>query len=375
MIKQLDLSKHYALLNDRIMQRLRQVFETQQFVLGNYVNEFENASGSYLGVKHAIGVASGSDAIYLALMAIGIGKGDSVITTPFTFFATASQIVRLNAVPVFVDIDPGTFNISIDAVEAALKRHKNVKAILPVHLYGRSADMQGIMKLAKKYRVRVIEDAAQAFGARVSYDNGYRKAGAIGDIGCFSFYPTKNLGGAGDGGMVVTNNDKSADLLKMLRVHGSAQRYVHKYFGINSRLDAIQAAVLSIKIEFIEQWNHARIEIAKHYNEKFISEGCGEAVGLPEISDDHTHVFHQYTIRIKDRDKVREELLKMGIGTEVYYPIPLHQQPAFKYLGYKKGSFKEAELAAKEVLSLPLYPELTEEDQLEVVRKIKSIIC
>ena len=373
MIKQLDLSEQYKKLNAEILDGVKQVFETQQFVMGNFVGGFEKACADYLDVKHAIGVASGSDALLIALLAIGVQRGDKVITTPFTFFATASAITRLGGIPLFVDIDPATFNISVPAIEQALKKNRGVKAILPVHLYGRSADMEGIMKLAKKYRVRVIEDAAQAFGARSRYKNEYRKAGTIGDIGCFSFYPTKNLGGAGDGGMMVTNNDKLAALLKMLRAHGSPERYIHKYHGINSRLDALQAVVLSVKLNHIEQWNHTRMELARRYNELFAEAGLTGSIVCPDVPDDLTHIVHQYTVRIKNRDGIRQALKEEGIGTEVYYPIPLHLQPVFKELGYKKGSLKQTELAAKEVLSLPLYPEMTVEQQVRVVDSLKKI--
>ncbi len=373
MIKQLDLSEQYKKLNVEILDRVKQVFETQQFVMGNFVGEFEKACADYLDAKHAISVASGSDALLIALLSIGIQKGDKVITTPFTFFATASAITRLGGIPLFVDIEPETFNISVPAIEQALKKNRGVKAILPVHLYGRSADMEGIMKLAKKFRVRVVEDAAQAFGARSRYNNEYRKAGTIGDIGCFSFYPTKNLGGAGDGGMMVTNNDKLAALLKMLRAHGSPERYVHKYHGINSRLDALQAVVLSVKLNHIEQWNHTRMELARRYNDLFSEAGLTGSITCPDVPDDLTHIVHQYTVRIKNRDSIRQALKEDGIGTEVYYPIPLHLQPVFKYLGYKKGSLKQTELAAKEVLSLPLYPEMTVEQQVQVVDSFKKI--
>lgn len=374
MIKQLDLTEHYRKLNEEILQKVKQVFETQQFVLGNFVNEFEKACESYLDIKHAVAVASGSDALYLSLLSAGIKKGDKIITTPFTFFATASAITRLGAEPVFVDIEPDTFNLSVPEVEQALKRHRAVRAILPVHLYGRSADMQGLMKLAKKYGVRVIEDAAQAFGARCIYNNEYKKTGTIGDMGCFSFYPTKNLGGAGDGGMVVTNDDKLAGMLRVLRVHGSPERYVHKYPGINSRMDGLQAAVLSIKLNHIEQWNHTRMELAKRYNELFTGKGLQNRIVLPGVPDDMTHIFHQYTVRVKNRDRVRDALKQEGVGTEIYYPIPLHLQPVFRYLRYKKGSLKKTELAAKQVLSLPLYPELSVEQQKEVVDKMEQCL-
>jgi len=374
MIKQLDLSEQYSKLNDEILPKIKKIFDTQQFVMGNVVSEFEDACATYLNVKHAIGVASGSDALLLSLLAIGIKPGDKVITTPFTFFSTASAITRLGAIPLFADIDPKTFNISVHEIEKTLKKSRNVKALLPVHLYGRSADMEGIMKLAKKYNLYVIEDCAQAFGARSLYKGQYKKAGTTGDTGCFSFYPTKNLGGAGDGGMIITNNDRLASLLKALRSHGSYKRYIHKYPGINSRLDAIQAAVLSVKLNYIEQWNHTRMEIAKRYNELFRNAGLSDIITLPDVPEDLTHIFHQYTIRLKNRDKIKEQLKEKEIGTEVYYPIPLHLQPVFKYLGYKKGSLREAELAAKEVLSLPMYPELTLDQQSYIVDSLKSIL-
>ncbi len=371
MIKQLDLSEHYRGLNEEILRKVRQVFESQQFVLGGFVNEFEKSCEAYLDVRHAIAVASGSDALYLSLLAMGIKRGDRVITTPFTFFATASAITRLGAYPVFVDIEPDTLNISAHGIEQALRRYKGVKAILPVHLYGRSADMGAIAGLAKEYDVSVIEDAAQAFGTRCIIGRGYRKAGTIGDTGCFSFYPTKNLGGAGDAGMVVTNDDRTAGLLRTLRVHGSPERYLHTHPGINSRMDGLQAAVLSVKLSHIEQWNHTRMELARRYDEMFRGRGLDRSIVLPDVPDDATHIFHQYTIRVKNRDGLRNVLKQEGIGTEVYYPIPLHLQPVFKYLKYGKGRFKQAEFAAKQVLSLPMYPELTENQQKEVVDRIQ----
>ncbi len=367
MIKQLDLSAHDSGLREEILHKVQQVFETQQFVLGCFVDEFERACEAYLDVRHAVAVASGSDALYLSLMAMGIKRGDRVITTPFTFFATVSAITRLGAFPVFVDIEPDTFNIAGKGIEQALKRHRGIKAILPVHLYGRSADMEAITGLAKEYGVRVVEDAAQAFGARCVLDHGFRKAGTVGDAGCFSFYPTKNLGAAGDAGMVVTNDDRIAGLLRMLRVHGSPERYLHTHPGINSRMDGLQAAVLSVKLGHIERWNHTRMELARRYTEMFRDRGLDRVITLPEVPEDATHIFHQYTIRVRDRDTLREALRKDGIGTEVYYPIPLHLQPVFRYLKYRKGSFRQAEVAAQQVLSLPLYPELSEDQQREIV--------
>ncbi len=374
MIKQLELSEQYQQLNPEILDRVRQVFETQHFVMGTAVGEFETACADYLGVKHAIAVASGSDALLLALMALGIKSGDKVVTSPFTFFATASAITRLGGIPVFVDIDPATFNLSVSALEHALKKHRPVRAILPVHLYGRSADMEGIMKLAGRYRVKVVEDAAQAFGARTRYRGAYRKAGTIGDIGCYSFYPTKNLGGAGDGGMVATDNDRLASLLRILRVHGSPKRYLHTHLGINSRLDALQAVVLSVKLGHIEHWNHVRMELAKRYNGLFTDAGLAGAVTCPDVPEDLTHIFHQYTVRVKNRDSVRQALQDNGIGTEVYYPLPLHLQPVFRYLGYRRGSFLQTEHAARQVLSLPLYPELTVDQQVQVVEGFGKVL-
>ena len=373
MIKQLDLSEQYSRLNPEILDRIRQVFETQHFVMGNHVAEFEAACADYLGAKHAIAVASGSDSLLLALMALGIRPGDKVITSSFTFFATASAITRLGGIPVFVDIDPLTFNMSVAALEQALKKHRSVRAVLPVHLYGRSADMEGIMKLARKYGVRVVEDAAQAFGARTRFRGTYRKAGTTGDMGCFSFYPTKNLGGAGDGGMIVTDNGRLAALLRTLRVHGSPKRYLHTHLGINSRLDALQAVVLSVKLGHIEQWNHTRMELAKRYNELFAGAGLSTAVTCPDVPEDMTHIFHQYTVRLKNRDSVRQSLQEAGIGSEVYYPLPLHLQPVFRYLGQGRGSLRETELAAKQVLSLPLYPEMTVDQQVQVVEAFGRI--
>jgi dTDP-4-amino-4,6-dideoxygalactose transaminase len=293
-------------------------------------------------------------------MALGISSQDEVITTPYSFFSTASVIWRLSAKPIFCDIDPVTYNINPSLIEAKIT--KKTKAILPVHLYGQTADMDKIMEIARKHNLLVIEDAAQALGAEYKG----RKAGTLSDIGCFSFFPTKNLGGYGDGGMIITNNKELADKMKMLRVHGSSPKYYHKVVGINSRLDAIQAVALSQKLKYLDRWNEARRRNAGLYNELLASAD----IILPKEAQNCKHIYNQYTIRVKDRDNLRQNLKKEGIATEIYYPLPLHLQECFRELGHKEGDLPESEAAAKETLSIPVYPELTEEEIREVAGAI-----
>jgi len=365
-VQLLDLASQYRKLRKEILREVTTVCDSQHYVLGKNVAGLEEEIASYCGTKFAVGVASGTDAILLALMAAGVKAGDKVITTPFTFFATVGSIVRLGAEPVFVDIHPKTYNIDTDRIEEYLKKNrKGVKAIIPVHLYGQCADMAPIQALAKKYRLSVIEDAAQSIGAE------YRgkRAGSIGDMGCLSFYPTKNLGCLGDGGMVTTNDSKLYDTLKMLRVHGSRVRYYHDAVGINSRLDELQAAVLRVKLKHLDEWSAGRIKNAGRYDALFAKAGIKEVVP-PYIQKRNLSVFNQYVISAAKRDELRAYLASVGVGSEIYYPLSLHQQKCFKYLGYKKGDLPVSEKAAKQVLALPIYPELREAEQKFVVSSI-----
>lgn len=363
----IDLRVQYRDLYREIEAELREVFASAHFVMGPRVRALEEALCRYLGVRHAIGVASGSDALLLALMALGVGEGDEVITTPFTFFSTASAVVRLGARPVFVDIDPHTFNMDPARIPEALT--PRTRAILPVHLFGLCAPIGEILALARGRGIAVVEDAAQALGAEVVLDGRKWKAGSMGDLGCFSFYPTKNLGGAGDGGMVVTKDDALAEKVRLLRVHGAKDKYVHELLGINSRLDEIQAAVLLVKLPYLDRWNEERRRKAIYYGELLEAAGARSyGIRWPEVPEGH--IFHQYVIRAPRRDALRAYLAEAGVGTEVYYPLPLHLQPSLSFLGYGPGAFPEAERAAKEVLALPIYPELTPEAQEYVVEKV-----
>ena len=365
----LDLRRQYHSIKAEIDAAIQRVLESGRFILGQEVEAFEEELARYLGVKHAIGVASGTDALWLSLKAVGVGPGDRVITSPFTFFATAGAIVNVGARPLFADIEPRTYNLDPERLAAAPgKELKQCKAIIPVHLYGQMADMDPIMELARKYGLTVIEDAAQAIGAEY---NG-RKAGTIGDLGIFSFFPTKNLGAYGDGGMVVTNDEALADRVRLLRVHGSRPKYYHQIVGTNSRLDALQAAILRAKLPHLDRWSQARQRWAERYNQ--LLRELQLTLELPYPRPTATHIYHQYTIRVKDgrRDGLRAHLKERGIGTEVYYPLPLHLQRCFAGLGYKEGEFPEAERASKEVLSLPIFPELTEEEVHQVVGAIEQ---
>jgi dTDP-4-amino-4,6-dideoxygalactose transaminase len=387
-IKFLDLIAQYKSIKKEIDEAIKRVLESGQFIGGKEVEDFEKEFAKFCGVKYAISVNSGTDALYLSLKALGIGPRDEVITTPFSFIATAEVIANLGARPVFVDIDPRTFNI--DPQQLAYQLNKltelgklKVKAIVPVHLFGQMADMDEIMKIARKYKLFVIEDAAQAIGAEIklktqisklktaTQKSKVLKAGAIGDLGCFSFFPSKNLGAYGDGGMVITNNKKLAEKIRLLRNHGSSpkNKYLNLILGTNSRLDAIQAAILRVKLKHLKKWIKKRQEIANYYNRSF--QGIGD-IKVPEILPDRTHTFHQYTIRTRYRDKLQKYLKENGIPTMIYYPLPLHLQPALKNLEYKKGDFLKTESASKEVLSLPIYPELSKKEQEFIVKKIKE---
>jgi dTDP-4-amino-4,6-dideoxygalactose transaminase len=347
----LDLKAQYSTIKNEILETVSGVLESQVCIGGPKITELEEQIAAVSDCKFAVGVSSGTDAILNSLMSLDIGSGDEVITTPFTFFATVGCIARTGAKPVFVDIDPETFNLKADLIEAAIT--EKTKAVMPVHLFGQMADMYPIMEVANKYNLAVIEDAAQSITS--TYKN--RKAGSIGTVGCFSFFPSKNLGCAGDGGMVVTDNEDLHNRLKIMRNHGANPKYYHKYIGGNFRLDSIQAAVLLIKLRHLDNWSQARRENAAFYDKKFE----GTSVKTPVISTDCVSIYNQYVIRIPERDDLVEHLKEKGIGCAIYYPVPMHLQECFGYLGYKKGDFPEAEKAAEEVLAIPIYPELTDE--------------
>ncbi len=366
----LDLKEQNSLLRPEIEAALARVLDTNGFILGKEVAELECELAGYCGTKYAIGCASGSDAILLALMAYDIGPGDEVITTPYSFFATVSSITRLGATPVFVDIDPVTYNI--DPAQIAAKITERTKAIEPVHLYGQCADMSAINDIGRSHGVPVIEDAAQAIGAQ---ENGVM-AGNLGEIGCFSFYPSKNLGGMGDGGFITTNDDALAKKLLALRVHGAEEKYYHKYVGLNSRLDGFQGAVLRVKLPHLDGWTERRRENADRYRTLFTDAGLTEQIGLPVERGNAKHIYNQYVIRVPNRrDELRAYLTEKGVGTDIYYPVPLHLQECFAYLGYRSGDLPEAEKAAAETLALPIYPELRPEQQAYVVDTISEFFA
>lgn len=349
----LDLKEQNDSLRPQIEAALGRVLDTNGFILGGEVAELEKELAAYCGTKHAIACASGSDAILLALMAFDIGRGDEVITTPYSFFATVSSITRLGATPVFVDIDPVTYNLDVSRIESKIT--PRTKAIEPVHLYGQCADMTALGEIGQRHGIPILEDAAQAIGAE---DNGVR-AGAIGAIGCFSFYPSKNLGGMGDGGFLSTNDVVLAKKLLALRVHGSEKRYYHKYVGLNSRLDGFQGAVLRVKLPHLDEWTARRRANVDRYRELFDARGLTGLIGLPFERPDGRHIYNQYVLRIRERrDDLRAFLTEKEIGTDIYYPVPLHLQECFEYLGCKVGDFPESEKAANETIALPIYPEL-----------------
>ncbi len=362
-VKLLDLVPQYESVRDEIRAAMDEVLSTQQFILGPRVAELETAVASYCAAEHAVGVASGSDAILLALMALGIGEGDEVVTTPYTFFSTVSSITRLGARPVFADIDPRTYNVDPALVAKALT--PKTRVILVVHLYGQTAEMDPIMEAAGARGIPVVEDACQSIGAL------YRgkSAGAIGAAGCLSFFPSKNLGGFGDGGMVVTGDGALAEKIRMLRVHGSREKYHHDLVGINSRLDALQAAVLLVKMRHLEGWHEARRRNAAYYDRRLREI---EGITIPYVEPHSRSVYNQYVIRARRRDELRAFLGAQGIGTEVYYPVPLHLQRCFSFLGGAPGDFPRSEAAARETLALPIYPELAREQQDYVVSRIRE---
>src|SRR5580704_8206784 len=347
----LDLKAQYGAIKADVDAAIAEVFESQHFILGPKVEQCEKAIAAYSSCSHGIGVSSGSDALLACLMAENIGRGDEVITTPYTFFATVGAISRLGATPVFVDIDAATYNMNVSQVAARITG--KTRAIIPVHLFGQMADIDAVMQLAKEHGLVVIEDAAQAIGAEYM---GHR-AGSIGHYGCFSFFPSKNLATTGDGGMVVTNDAQRAEKLRCLRGHGAKPKYHHRIVGGNFRLDAIQAAVVSAKLPHLDDWTAARQRNAKRYDRLFAEAGL--PIGLPAVVTNR-HIFNQYVIRTSGRDELQSFLQKKGVGTEVYYPVPMHLQDCFAYLGHRAGAFPESERAAKESLALPVYPELTE---------------
>lgn len=362
----IDVSRQYAAIEQDVQAALARVCASGRFVLGPDCSELEQSLARYCRVKHAIACASGSDALLLALMASDIGPGDEVILPSYTFFATASAVARLGARPVFADIQPDTYNIKPAAVQRLVC--DKTKAILPVHLYGQCADMQALVDLGMDHDLTVIEDAAQAIGA----EHAGQRAGGIGDIGCFSFYPTKNLGGCGDGGLLTTNRDHLAEKLRLLRVHGMEPRYYHRVLGINSRLDSLQAAVLNIKLPHLDDWTSARQRHAARYAKLFTEAGLDRVLTLPPTAAHRRHVWNQYVVRVPDgrRDDLRRHLTERKIGSEIYYPVPLHLQPCFAYLGHHPGDLPETERAATETLALPIFPELTAAEQDCVVREI-----
>lgn len=363
----LDLDAQYAPIRDQVLKAIEEVVDSKQFILGKKVAAFEAEVAQYIGAKYAIGVSSGTDALILALMALDIGPGDEVITSPFTFFATAGSIARVGARPVFVDIDSKTYNINPNLIEQKIT--SKTKAIMPVHLFGQLADMDQIMAIAKKHHLYVIEDAAQAIGSAYTTPQGEKQAGTIGDIGCFSFFPSKNLGCAGDAGLVTTNNPELADKLTILRVHGSKPKYYHKIIGGNFRIDTIQAVVLSVKLPYLESQHEARQKHGQYYTEYL-----KDLVGVPYVKPNHKMIYNQYTIRLQKRDELQAYLDNAKIGNAIYYPVPLHVQECFNYLGYREGDCPQSELAAKEVLSIPIYAELIQEQQDYVIAKIRDFV-
>ena len=362
----LDLKAQYETIREEVSEAVARVLESQHFILGEEVKSLENEIAAMVGVRSAVGCASGSDALYLALLASEIGPGDEVITTPFTFVATAGSIARTGAKPVFVDIDPDTFNVDPAQIERALT--PATKAIMPVHLFGLPADMNPILNIARARKLIVIEDAAQAIGSR--YKGEF--IGSLGDYGCFSFFPSKNLGGAGDGGLVTTSDPTKADRLRLLRAHGSRHKYQYEILGTNSRLDALQAAILRVKLKHLSEWTEHRRANARRYSELFRDLGLANHIQWPQEVVGRYHVYNQFTIRAKDRDALRSYLNAAKIPTDIYYPSPLHVQPAFANLGYHQGDFPNAETASREVLALPVYAELGASAQLGVAETISE---
>ena len=376
----LDLKAQYAQIRGEVLQVVESVCASQQFILGEHVRAFETEAARYCGATAGVGVSSGTDALLLALMALGIGAGDEVITSPFTFFATAGTIARTGARPLFCDIDPGNFNLSPAAVESFIDRHcragdgglvnratgGRIRALMPVHLYGQAADMDPLLRIARRHGLRVVEDAAQAIGTECA--DGAR-AGSIGDIGCFSFFPSKNLGAFGDAGLCTTGDPELAEHMRVLRVHGGKPKYFHALIGGNFRIDELQAAVLRVKLKYLDGWTAARQRNAAYYSAALAKQGLARRVTTPAAAHGR-HIFNQYVIRAERRDALRAFLAERGIGTEIYYPVPLHLQQCFAYLGYARGDFPESERAAGETLALPVYPELSEAQLAAVVASV-----
>jgi len=368
----LDLKLQYAPLKAQLLAEIEAVADSQGLILGPQTDKLEKAVARYCGAPHAIGVSSGTDAQLVLFMALGIGPGDKVITSPYTFFSTAGCVARLGATPVFVDIDPATFNLSVPGLEAALAHTPEAKAIVPVHLFGQCADMAGITALASKYGIPVLEDAAQALGAR----HPLGAAGAIGAAAWFSFYPTKNLGAFGDAGMVVCHDEALAAKIRALRNHGMEVRYYHQWIGGNFRIDAIQSAVLNVKLPHLDVWSEGRRARATFYRAAFAKHSLPITLPVEVYAESGIplhHIYNQFIIRAPRRDELRAQLTRAGIGTEIYYPLPLHLQECFRYLGHREGAFPEAERAAKETLALPIFPELTEDQQNYVVGQIAAL--
>jgi dTDP-4-amino-4,6-dideoxygalactose transaminase len=377
----LDLKAQFAQIRSEVMPVIDQVCASQHFILGEHVRGFEEEVARYCGTSAGVGVSSGTDALLLALMALDIGPGDEVITSPFTFFATAGTIARAGARPVFCDIDPETFNLSPAAVQTFIdddcvvqgERLINratggrIKALMPVHLYGQSAAMDPLMAIARQHRLRVIEDAAQAIGTE--YKNGAR-AGSLGDIGCFSFFPSKNLGAFGDAGLCTTNDAELAESMRVLRVHGGKPKYFHAVIGGNFRIDELQAAVLRVKLKYLDGWTRGRQRNAAHYDTAFAKAGLGQKLGTPLAIAGCRHIFNQYVVRAQSRDALKQRLTERGIGSEIYYPVPLHLQKCFAYLNYRAGDFPQSERAAEQTLALPIYPELEPAQLAQVVATI-----
>jgi len=368
-----DLVRQFDPIRKEIQSSLDELFKTQQFILGSQVGFLEKAMAEYCRIRYAVGVASGSDALFLALIALDIGPGDEVILPSFTFFATAGAVSRAGALPVFADIDPETYNLDPQDFEKRIT--PRTKAVIPVHLYGQCADMEAIVEISKARQISVIEDAAQALGAEYkrSSDSSARRAGQMGDIACFSFFPTKNLGAFGDAGLVASDDGELAEKVRILRVHGSHPKYYHKLIGINSRIDTIQAAILQVKLKHLETWTSERQKGAKRY-ELLLGDLFSSLAGakLPETQYENRHIFNQYVIRVSERDQLRQFLQEQGVGTEIYYPVPLHLQECFSSLNYHQGDLPNSEKASREVLALPIFPELRQEEQDYVVDRIKA---
>ena len=371
-----DMTRQYETIRKEVLEAVDRVISDGRVILGPSVESFERELAGYLNVKHAIGVANGSDALVISLHAIGIEKGDKVITTPYTFFATASCITRNGGIPVFVDVEPETYNIDLDQVENTLKKVK-VKVVIPVHLFGRTVDFEKLNFLKQKFNVKIVEDSAQSIGSEGKIGNTIKKSGTFGDIGIFSFFPTKNLGAYGDAGAIVTNDDHLAERARMLRQHGSKKKYYHEMVGYNSRLDSVHAAILSIKLKYLEKWTQERIRIASYYQKLFEEKKL--PIKYPKVEDRgyRSHVYHQYVVEFEDektRDRVRENLEKNEIGTALYYPLPLHLQKCFAEFGYKEGDFPIAERLSKTTLALPIFPELRNDEIETIVEKISEVL-